>query len=230
MNARSVPIGEKQAERSLFVVAFEVMPAPGCMADYLHTATVLRSTLVTMEGFLANERFASRSRRDTFLSLSLWDDEKALIRWRVNGPHHAAQEAGRQRVFADYRLRVGEATQVTGPFADRSVGWMRRDITAVGSAKWLSIVDAMLPSTSPHWREVEAALSAQSGLVSREFYDHLQTSGRVAIVCGWNDERDALRFAEAPCWNGVPELQMFTVRVIRDYGMVDRHEAPQFYR
>lgn len=230
MNALGTSVATEQAERSLFVVAFEVMPAPGCMADYLHTATVLRSTLVTMEGFLANERFASRSRRDTFLSLSLWDDEKALIRWRVNGPRHAAQEAGRQRVFADYRLRVGEATQVAGSFADRQVGWMRHDVTAAGSAKWLSVVDAKLPPSSPHWRKVEAMLSAQSGAISRELYDHLQTPGRLAIVCGWNDEKEALRFAAAPCWHGVPELQMFTVRVIRDYGMVDRHEAPQFYR
>lgn len=227
--ADSPSVGWAFNRRSLFVVAFEVVVAPGRMDDYLGIAAGLRPGLLAMPGFLANERFASRVRQDTFLSLSLWDDEKAMVRWRVNGSHHAAQEAGREAVFVDYRLRVGEATRCVGPFEERAIGWARHDVTAAGPARWLTVIDAVLPPGSPYWDLVEAAVAARASMVDHDVYDHLQTPGRVAIACGWPDERSALDFAYALPWYDVPQWQVFTIRVIRDYGMRDRHEAPQYY-
>ena len=47
------------------------------------------------------------------LSLSIWADEKAVIRWRTHAMHHGVQEKGRFEVFEDYHLRVGEITADT---------------------------------------------------------------------------------------------------------------------
>lgn len=40
------------------------------------------------------------------LSLSFWRDEDSVQRWRELEQHRQAQLAGRERMLADYRLRV----------------------------------------------------------------------------------------------------------------------------
>lgn len=40
------------------------------------------------------------------LSLSFWRDEDAVKQWRTFDAHRAIQKAGRESIFADYRLRV----------------------------------------------------------------------------------------------------------------------------
>jgi len=42
------------------------------------------------------------------LSLSFWRDEAAISAWRNLELHRSAQRAGRDHLFRDYRLRVGE--------------------------------------------------------------------------------------------------------------------------
>jgi len=40
------------------------------------------------------------------LSLSFWENEESVVQWRNIEMHRHAQEAGRNAVFNDYRLRV----------------------------------------------------------------------------------------------------------------------------
>src|SRR5207244_1244060 len=47
------------------------------------------------------------ARPGAYLSYSTWADEKALVRWRTFGKHHAGQARGRAGIFQDYRLRIG---------------------------------------------------------------------------------------------------------------------------
>ena len=90
----------------MIAVIFEVTPAYGCRAAYLDLAAQLLSRLEKIDGFLSIERFESLKLPGKILSLSFWRDEKAIAAWR-NGPEHrAAQQAGRDGVFADYRLRI----------------------------------------------------------------------------------------------------------------------------
>jgi len=87
-------------------VIFEVEPAAGRMDDYLDHAARLRAELERMPGFISIERFRSLNDPDRLLSLSFWEDETAVARWRNHPGHRAAQAAGRDGVFAGYRLRV----------------------------------------------------------------------------------------------------------------------------
>ena len=95
----------------MWAVLFEVTPKSDRWDEYLAHAAALRPELLKIDGFLDNRRFASRTRPGTLLSLSYWRDEKALIAWRSHGLHHAVQTAGRNAVFRDYRLRVGQVIQ-----------------------------------------------------------------------------------------------------------------------
>lgn len=72
----------------MFVVIFEVQPKPARWNDYLDLAKYLKPKLEAIDGFIANERFASQRTEGRLLSLSTWRDEKAVIRWRAESEHH----------------------------------------------------------------------------------------------------------------------------------------------
>ncbi len=90
----------------MIAVIFEVQVDPGRRTDYLDTAARLGPALEKTEGFVSIERFESLSRPGRILSLSIWKDEEAVRRWRNLEAHRAAQAAGRNGIFTDYRLRV----------------------------------------------------------------------------------------------------------------------------
>ncbi|MBU3032703.1 antibiotic biosynthesis monooxygenase family protein [Tritonibacter mobilis] len=90
----------------MIAVIFEVTPADGMTEAYLDHAASLRPLFEDMEGFISVERFQSLINPGKLLSLSFWEDEEALARWRNLEKHRAAQSKGRGGYFADYRLRV----------------------------------------------------------------------------------------------------------------------------
>lgn len=90
----------------MIAVIFEVVPRPGQMSAYLDAAAALRPLLEGIDGFISIERFQSLSDPGRILSLSCWRDEAAVRQWRNLPPHRAAQSAGREAIFTDYRLRV----------------------------------------------------------------------------------------------------------------------------
>ena len=92
----------------MIAVIFEVQPAEGQRDAYLCTAARLRPHLDELDGFLSIERFQSLSDPDKILSLSFFRDEAAVKAWRNTEDHRRAQNAGRNGIFADYRLRIGE--------------------------------------------------------------------------------------------------------------------------
>jgi heme-degrading monooxygenase HmoA len=98
----------------MIAVIFEVEPADGQMDVYLDHAAALRPLLEQMPGFISVERFRSLTNPDKLLSLSFWADEDAIGNWRNNPEHRAAQYAGRNGVFAGYRLRVAHVLRDYG--------------------------------------------------------------------------------------------------------------------
>ncbi len=92
----------------MLAVIFEFEPHPERKQDYLDLAAALRSEVEKIDGFLGIERFESLTRPGHFVSLSFWRDEDALAEWRNVEQHRDAQRAGRDAIFADYRLRVAE--------------------------------------------------------------------------------------------------------------------------
>ncbi|UWQ80034.1 antibiotic biosynthesis monooxygenase [Leisingera sp. S132] len=90
----------------MIAVIFEVEIASGQKDAYLEIAEELRGLLEEMEGFISVERFQSLTAPGKLLSLSFWQDEAAVQRWRQLAEHRVAQGKGRAGIFADYRLRV----------------------------------------------------------------------------------------------------------------------------
>lgn len=90
----------------MIAVIFEVHPHADTASRYFDVAAELRPMLEASDGFISVERFESLTRPGHFLSLSFWRDEEAVRRWRCHGRHRQAQQEGRDRVFAGYRIRV----------------------------------------------------------------------------------------------------------------------------
>jgi heme-degrading monooxygenase HmoA len=100
----------------MYAVIFEVEPKPGREPDYLDLAARLRPELEKIDGFISIERFKSLSQEGKILSLSFWRDEEAIARWRQQEQHQAAQHAGRDRIFRDYRIRVAAVMRDYGMY------------------------------------------------------------------------------------------------------------------
>lgn len=201
----------------MFAVIFEVQPKRERWDAYLGIAKGLKPKLEAIEGFIDNERFRSQRTEGRLLSLSIWRDEKAVIRWRTQAEHHGAQERGRFEVFEDYHLRVGEVTADSAPPEGMSLDQQRFDETAVGTAKAVTITEAPAGEAAP---TVEPG---RDGVVDTELYESITTEGKRLLLVSWRDAKAAATFRPAP------GLRHRTVRIIRDYGMSDRREAPQFY-
>ena len=92
----------------MILVIFEVEPNAGRTDAYLKAAQDLRPLLEGVDGFISVERFESLSMPGKLLSLSCWRDEEVVQRWRNNERHRQIQKAGREYIFAQYRLRVAQ--------------------------------------------------------------------------------------------------------------------------
>ncbi|PWT74668.1 MAG: antibiotic biosynthesis monooxygenase [Bacteroidetes bacterium] len=100
----------------MIAVIFEVVPNSGKKDAYLGLAEELRSALEKMPGFISIERFQSISNPGKILSLSFWNDEESISKWRNLEIHRAAQTKGRQFIFEDYRLRIASVVRDYGMF------------------------------------------------------------------------------------------------------------------
>ncbi len=98
----------------MIAVLFELEPLPGQGERYFSQAAALQEALAEQEGLISVERFESLSRPGRYLSMSLWRDEAAVQRWRQHMAHRASQRLGRERLFADYRLRVAQVLRDYG--------------------------------------------------------------------------------------------------------------------
>jgi heme-degrading monooxygenase HmoA len=191
----------------MFAVIFEVNPRPEAWDDYLAHASTLRPELVAIEGFIANERFSSLQRPGWLVSLSIWRDEKALIRWRTHALHHEIQGKGRSSVFADYHLRVGEIVADTAWTA--TPPRQRLDATEVVPTKAISLTEQPLDRT----------VSIPDG----DVFDSITRPGNGLYLRNWPDIPGAQDgVATTPGHHRI-------VHVIRDYGMFRRVEAPQYF-
>jgi heme-degrading monooxygenase HmoA len=98
----------------MIAVIFEVEPHPARKDAYLEAAARLKPLLEGIDGFISVERFQSLTQPDKLVSLSYWRDEEAVRRWRNLEPHRRTQAAGRESIFADYRLRVAQVLRDYG--------------------------------------------------------------------------------------------------------------------
>jgi heme-degrading monooxygenase HmoA len=213
----------------MFAVIFEVNPKLEQWEAYLGYAKLLRPELEQIDGFSDNERFSSRRREGWLLSLSIWRDEKAVIRWRTRAHHHEVQQKGRTEVFGDYHLRVGEIIADNRLPAGQVLREQRFDETAA-AAKLIALSEAApeglrdKPDSGAIADRLGLRDTGNPGLVDWDVFESITQPGKFILLTSWRD----VETAESSMQGGA-EIRQRRVRVIRDYGMFDRSEAPQYY-
>jgi heme-degrading monooxygenase HmoA len=216
----------------MFAVIFEVQPKKERFDDYLALAKALRPRLDTIDGFIDIDRFTSKRTDGRVLSLSIWRDDKAVTRWRTHAAHHGAQEKGRFEIFADYRLRVGEITADTAPPPGYTVVQQRFDATETGDAKAVTISEITGAQGQADTPDALAALlglgAGAPGLIDHEAFESIYVAGKLLLLAGWRDAEAADAWSPGKPAAAQP-LRHRHVRIVRDYGLFDRREAPQFY-
>ena len=95
----------------MIAVIFEVFPKEENKQEYLDIAASLKPMLAAYDGFISIERFASLQDSNKILSLSFWEDEASIEKWRNDMMHRKGQAAGMQHIFSDYRIRVGQVVR-----------------------------------------------------------------------------------------------------------------------
>jgi heme-degrading monooxygenase HmoA len=157
------------------------------------------------------------------------------VRWRTRANHHEVQEKGREGVLLGYHLRVGQITRDTKVPVGQEIREQRLDETEVGEGTTIVFIDAV---KSAEWVKERSAIDvgtgigleqSANGLVGWDVFDAVLTPGEIILLTAWKDESTARAF-EAAAAASLPEGgRVRRVRVVRDYSMVDRREAPQYY-
>jgi heme-degrading monooxygenase HmoA len=217
----------------MFAVIFIVQPKKDRFDDYLNLAKFLKPELEKIDGFIDNERFGSKRTEGRVLSLSAWRDEKAVIRWRTLGIHHEVQEKGRFEIFEDYHLRVGEITADNEVPRGQKLKELRFDETEVGNAKVVTISELSpakgeKPASADPVADFGLPKSSIDGIIDQEIFESIYNPGKLLLLVSWRDATAAEHWKPRTVAEG--KLRHRSVRVIRDYGMSDRREAPQFYQ
>jgi len=217
----------------MFSVLFEVHPKTAQWDAYLGNAKALRPELEQVEGFVDNIRYRSLTREGWILSLSGWRDEKAVVRWRTAMRHHDVQEKARGEILLDYHLRVGQVTEDTRVPEGQVIREQRLDETEAGEGTTVTLIDSRRPAdwvnqTAPEDVARWLGLAPHApGLVSWDVFDAVLTPGDIIVMITWRDRQAAENFEHALTMSSVGRLRR--IRVVRDYGMFDRREAPQYY-
>ena len=193
----------------MYALFFEVRPKPGHLPHYFEHVERLRPALARHTGLLFLDRYRSLSDEAVLLSHQHWRDEAAILGWRRDSLHLQSQQAGRYQHFADYRIRVASLVcqWVDGQFSEAAQDQLE------GPDEGRFVIAAYIQAAN-------GQVPAHAGFESVNHqgqYISLQEAGSRAQA-----QAAVQTWSEAP---GLLSARAF--RVVRDYGMLERKEAPR---
>ncbi len=197
---------------------FEVQIKEGQIDRYLDLADSLKPSLEAMGGCLFIDRFRSLTRKDLLLSYQIWQDEASMTAWRVNEKHHTVQETGRQKVFADYRIRIAQVIHEELP---NKMAWRPERLSPYNDPKRRP--PTFVVASESRNRDVSARTSW-----TRDVFESIYRPGIFAHLVDVPSPDAGVGFGQQLFADSTTEyFRVF--EVMRDYGMFNRAEAPQYY-
>jgi len=141
-----------------------------------------------------------------------------MTAWRVDACHHKVQETGREQVFSDYRIRIAQVIHEARP----------------GQPIWQP--DRRTPYNDPARRRPTYVIASESRNaqlpVKAEWhgdaFESVYRAGQFSHLFDLPDYECGIQFGRELFRD--PTTEYFRIfEVMRDYGMYDRAEAPQYY-
>src|SRR4029077_17774580 len=114
-----------------------------------------------------------------------------------------------------------------GTTRKREIIEQRLDETEIGRAKFVTLtevqeVSGMTAAALPEWLSLDRN---QADLIDYDVFASIYNAGRLALRAPWRHRPSAEKFSPLVCAG----VRHRVVRVVRDYGMFDRRESPQYY-
>jgi hypothetical protein len=112
---------------------------------------------------------------------------------------------------------------------------LRLDATEIGAAKVVSISEidpapgAGMADPDTLQERLRVPKTGRDGVGDVETFESITTDGKLLLLVSWTDTEAAGPWQPPASLPDVGRIRHRRVRVIRDYGMADRREAPQFY-
>ena len=143
-----------------------------------------------------------------------------MTAWRVHGYHHEVQTIGRDKVFSDYRIRIAQVIHEERPGQTGLAAGAAHALQRPGAAAADLCAGGGIEA-APNFRCTTelAPRRLQQRLSRRQFRASDRRAGSAVrrrarpSICSTDPTTDYFRIVE----------------VMRDYGMYDRTEAPQYY-
>lgn len=195
---------------------FEVVPRSGHEEQYFQHAARLKPLVMKNEGLLFLDRFKSHKREGLILSHSHWRDEAAISSWRADCTHYKSQEAGRNKHFADYRLRIGHVVKHVTP-ADTTLSENRQ-------AAYLHPAHR----APRHVVIIASTGHAFDGGGHGEVFESVYNEAAFLFITDAATDEEANELLDDA--RQKPETTSIIHSITsRDYGMFERAEAPQYF-
>jgi heme-degrading monooxygenase HmoA len=197
---------------------FEVQIKEGQINRYLDLAASLKPSLEAMGGCLFIDRFKSLNRKNLLLSYQIWQDEGSMIAWRVDPKHHTVQETGREKVFDDYRIRIAQVLHEERP---EKSAWRPERLSPYNDPKRRPPTFAVASESRNRELPVETPWK-------RDVFESVYRPGKFAHLVDVPSSDAGVAFGRRLFADSTTEyFRVF--EVMRDYGMFNRGEAPQYY-
>lgn len=217
----------------MFIVIFQLQISAAQIPIAGTYYTQLLPILHTQSGFISETPYASPYTEGKQLTVARFVDEAAETAWRLQHDHLKIEKKGREKVFDDYRLRVGNGGDVIGFAFEGASGGDSASGMDGGKRRIVSIYEQPHQDVStPPSHDLEdlledsakgaaAGLEIAAGVADAEVY---QGEKSVVWICGWKSVGAAKIFAESV--RRIEGDGLTFVKVKRDYGKNDRKEAP----
>ena len=143
------------------------------------------------------------------------------------GVHHMAQKQGRAEILEDYHLRIGDVRVDTDAPDNAPIREQRFDETEIG-AKFATVTELTPEREACNLTAALGLDTSRQGLVNYDLFASIYNPGKLALLALWTDRKSSGEWLPVKS-EGVRMLRHRCVRIVRDYGMFDRREAPQFF-
>ena len=189
----------------MYALFFEVRPRPGHLKHYFEHVEALKPVLEKHSGLLFLDRYRSLTDDDLMLSHQLWESEDAIRAWRLDASHRRSQTAGRKIHFEDYRIRVGQlACRATSDGTEVPKTMEEGDCSQ-------HVIAHYGTKKIPH--------------PTHAIFESVNTAANYISLQESNSQEAAIR-SVVDSKSNLPVYEVSAFRVIRDYSMRNRKQAP----
>lgn len=192
-----------------------VVPQYASISDRFYT--LLLPLLHASPGFIEDTGFASTTDPNGQVLLAKFKDAESVNTWRVEPTHLTVERTGREKVFEEYRIRIGPGAEGSDEKEGQVVLLYQRPHAV--AAAWIK--DGKTPTNTKELLDTERMENEIFGDMNGEA---MYLSERTVLwISSWKSNATAVKVETA--LQRVEGDTIQRVKIVRDYTKLDRREV-----